>query len=910
MDAARRRAGSGAPGSPRVGPSKLGGPAAASSLGRDSIPINSPRDADQEFAALAHVFAGKETEDNWERRDDALRRLRALMRSAPGPLGWAEDPATVDSVVAGVRRILDDVLTASLSLRTALVVTACSALAEVVATLGRLLDPVSEPIITTMSKLIGSTKKLVHSSGAATAATVLVHCSLKPRVLDRVATLVDDKNTQVRSYAMQLLYEVLAVATPDSVAKFLDVLERAIKKAVSDSNAQVREVARDCYWEFERIAPSRASTILNKMEPAVRKILAKGPGKSRPSLVTAAGASPGSAAGTPTTPAAASPTLGASTPPRSNSLPARGSSLNNVGVSSPLSNSSEITGGLFGSALSVSMPASALGGTATITSTPASSAWTAPRQSPPSPAPARDRTPSSESGSGSAAAEEDGEEADDENIHVWLEAYEDALAGQEYETATQCLAYMLHMLAEASARRATGDPESEDALDAMAPAVRQAVLAALASAHVPLTTAALDDPALLWSAAFADLDDAVDLVVALADASAMFPRGEISAVVAETREEALRTLPSDRWISLLARALDAAAGVDSSVFLGHWIEAEDPDAIADWMERHDDEGARLAQRIQELAPPTPPNHEYDDDDGSGARGKRLIIEPPIEDLDEPARPVVSPIWLASRSTDAAAPEDPVEDLVLAMADARVTLVELYRFTAHVRTAPPPAGALVEHLQGLLHYAATQGAGAGEGDDLAAECVLAAHHVLAAVPPEYAADALAVLLAAATQIAPASPIAYWLDQCVAGLLVPPRPGGAGAAFLDQIVRFTAAAVASAATPETGSDAIPAYANLLGYIARALESSSSPSALPRDTRDALESVLRTTLRSPESFVRLAAVKVAAAWAARGAAAGAERLLDELVASSCMDPVHRRLVAGYAARQQRVAHATEAV
>jgi hypothetical protein len=128
------------------------------------------------------------------------------------------------------------------------------------------LDPVSETCLISLIKLIGSTKKLIHTAGALAVVNLLVSCTLRPRLLDRIVAGIEDKNTQVRSYCSLFLYEVILHFKEtmdeyhtDVARHFLwDYAEKGIKKGVKDSNPQVREVCRDCFWVFSEINNIRA----------------------------------------------------------------------------------------------------------------------------------------------------------------------------------------------------------------------------------------------------------------------------------------------------------------------------------------------------------------------------------------------------------------------------------------------------------------------------------------------------------------------------------------------------------------------------------------------------------------------------------------------------------------------------
>ncbi|KAI9217345.1 clasp N terminal-domain-containing protein [Blastocladiella britannica] len=938
------------------------------------------------------------------------------------------------------------IYTQTLSLRTALVVTACTALTDAVSILTRQLDAVAEPMVMTLIKIISSTKKLVHSSGSQCLAAVLVCTSLKPRVLDRIAVLADDKNAQVRTYAAMLMHELLLTAANggyphDAIGKLNDPADRAIKRGAADSNATVREIARDAFYLLERLAPVRAAAIQGKLDPNTRKALAKGPSKPRGSMlapqlqsVASLGGAPtaGSASASashlpaPTRVATAPAAVAASPPGGSRHTPSsplssspRTSSFGNDGYGYNGNNHSHGSSSGYGQSQSHGGPVTVTGGAFAAAMSPlaatASRAMTTPL--PHSPVP-MDSSPysdddqyggpgdtsellgaggSSSNGGGGTGGGDTDQEVDDNDLTVWLEAFDDAVAVGETGNATDYLAYMLDAFSQAtgSVRAAGGAATASTAgtdavLDAMAPPLRSAVLAALASGTPALAVAALDDPSVLWAAFGTSADDAVDLVVALADARAT-SEGILDPMVDDTVNDARvrifagRTPPHSPtdWVRVLSCAADSVANPTAASLIARWArDVVDPQTLAAWASGAggaavSEDERRLALRVleieQEAASAAATSGGGDngatdiDHDPSvplarsgvpASRDRLMVGVPPIEDLDEPPGPrVVSPMAPSpspprpsnDSGSHASAQEDPVEELILALADTRVTIVELYRYTALVRSRPGmvTADAILDQVAQLLEYAVATApppapapsadtsshSGGDEGapdqsyvstdndaaTDLSAECVLAAHHVLGS-PTLYErkADALAVVLRSAAKVDPTAPLAYWFDQCV-GDLVSDDP----VVYLPHLVRATAALATESSTTSTSG-----FATLCGYTARLVESlgadvsrpvsmmpPTSPQApsnaatplSPTSTSSAgaiaavrdhgIDAIVAAAMRAPASaaYVRLAGVKLAVGVVR----ALGSRVLDDWVARGTLDAAHRRIVVGYMTR-----------
>ncbi|KNE60176.1 hypothetical protein AMAG_18481 [Allomyces macrogynus ATCC 38327] len=578
----RRRNGSNTyPASPRAAESGRGGGTAGRDMG--AIPLTSPRDADREFDALAAVLAGKETESNWEKREDALRRLKGLMKSSGLGTsdGWSADQEIVDAVAAGLRRILDDFLACSLSLRTALVVTACAALTEVCLALGHALDTMAEPILTTLLKLLGSTKKLVHMNGATALASLLVSVTLKPRIMDKLTVNMDDRNMQIRTYAITLVYEILlalkdALAAGEDLPRFpiLDYVDKSIRKGVGDQNPQVREVSRDCFWILDKIDKQRRQCPRPSMVP-FRPPVAR---LARDSSVFSDDAPP------PLSPSSSSARLHSSLPSPSPSLRPLGP---NYRTGSPVSAAGRYHHAAMGYD---DDPRSGR-------STPVRSASALSSSAAPGDDASGVETPTMD-----PAAE----------FQAMVAALDEAVAVRDSAAAADQLQLVLASYAFYR-KEADDNPLAAEVLTAdVVDLVRRAVTTALSTADDELVAVALDDPPLLWqvfSSAAADgplvphVTDtavAVELVVAVVDAwtAASAARSPVQAHLADCRADGKRFWGS-LWLTLLTRAMGLATADQARVLLG-WVE-HDPDLEA-WAAEFPDEMARFEGIIKQLAP--------------------------------------------------------------------------------------------------------------------------------------------------------------------------------------------------------------------------------------------------------------------------------------------------------------------
>ncbi|KAI8610114.1 clasp N terminal-domain-containing protein [Chytriomyces sp. MP71] len=217
----------------------------------------------------------KESEENWESRDRALKAL------------GDEASSLSDRLVTGgqLRTVVESILVSTGSLRTTLVITACTTCASLCAALGPApLDPLVHIMLPRLLKLAGNAKKLVAGAGASAVLALLKHAPLHARTVTTLATGASDKNAQVRAHCVAFLKALMEGAAGDEHARILldksgalDTLERCLKKSLSDATPAVREASRGVFDVMRVCWPARAESVLNSLDPSTKKAVMKNP---------------------------------------------------------------------------------------------------------------------------------------------------------------------------------------------------------------------------------------------------------------------------------------------------------------------------------------------------------------------------------------------------------------------------------------------------------------------------------------------------------------------------------------------------------------------------------------------------------------------------------------------------------
>lgn len=232
--------------------------------------VNTQRELDDIFRDIHTHFEGKETEQNWLKREESMTKLRKLL------VGNAVADFH-DSLLASLRGLLDGILKAVNSLRTSLSKEGCSLVQDMARIYGPGIDPMVEILMQNFIKLCGSTKKIASQQGNVTIDAIVSKVTFNARILQHIWAACQDKNVQPRTYATGWLQAVLKKEAHHKShiehGGGLDVVEKCLKKGLADPNPGVREKMRATYWTFSGIWPARAEAIMNSLDPTAQKLL-------------------------------------------------------------------------------------------------------------------------------------------------------------------------------------------------------------------------------------------------------------------------------------------------------------------------------------------------------------------------------------------------------------------------------------------------------------------------------------------------------------------------------------------------------------------------------------------------------------------------------------------------------------
>ncbi len=252
--------------------------------------VNTSRELDEILREMHYHFEGRETEQNWMKREECVTKLRRLIAG-----NAASDFS--EQFLTGLRALLDGMIKAITSLRTSLSKEGCSLVQDIARAYGPAMDPMVELLMQTFIKLTAATKKIASAQANTTVDTIISRVTYNARIMQHIWLACQDKNVQPRLYASGWLKTLLNKEAHHKNhvehTGGLDLVEKCIKKGLADANPGVREKMRAAYWTFAGIWPARAEAIMSGLDATATKLLQNDPNNPNSPKKPEGGARPG-----------------------------------------------------------------------------------------------------------------------------------------------------------------------------------------------------------------------------------------------------------------------------------------------------------------------------------------------------------------------------------------------------------------------------------------------------------------------------------------------------------------------------------------------------------------------------------------------------------------------------------------
>ncbi|KAI8369225.1 clasp N terminal-domain-containing protein [Radiomyces spectabilis] len=238
--------------------------------------LNSAKEVEREFAHMTGVFDHKETETNWEERQQCLVRLRSILQSECNTT-WK------DVVAKGIHDIIANLVKTLHSLRTVVALEALHLMSDIGSFVGHQLDPYSyEIIIVNLIRCSNVTKKIITSQALNSTITFLKTTSYHSKGVNVICNALEERNNQMRHFAAIYLRTLLQTHASKESSRCsmersgsLDLIFQTLKKGLIDAMPLVREVCREAYWIIHTHWRVRAEKFFSTLDITTQRQIEK-----------------------------------------------------------------------------------------------------------------------------------------------------------------------------------------------------------------------------------------------------------------------------------------------------------------------------------------------------------------------------------------------------------------------------------------------------------------------------------------------------------------------------------------------------------------------------------------------------------------------------------------------------------
>ncbi|XP_061745705.1 CLIP-associating protein 1-like isoform X6 [Nerophis ophidion] len=230
----------------------------------DDVPtmqIYSNREVEEAMAKIRDVLSDEKRD--WELRVAALKKVRSLVLA-----GAAE----FDGFLQQLRLLESAFKLSAKDLRSQVVREACITLGHLSSVLCSRFDHAAEAILPTLLFLVSNCAKVIATSGIAAIRLILKHTHY-PRLIPVITGNCTSKSVVARRRCYEFLDLQLQGWNTSALERHVAVLMETIKKGIHDADAEVRSLARKCYWDFHGHFSQEAEQLFQSLESSYQKAL-------------------------------------------------------------------------------------------------------------------------------------------------------------------------------------------------------------------------------------------------------------------------------------------------------------------------------------------------------------------------------------------------------------------------------------------------------------------------------------------------------------------------------------------------------------------------------------------------------------------------------------------------------------
>ncbi|CAF0978802.1 unnamed protein product [Didymodactylos carnosus] len=225
------------------------------------VQLLSGKDVEQQLSNIRDTLA--DTNTDWEKRIDTLKRLRSIIIS--GALDY-------DEFFKNIRQLDLPLAVTVKDLRSQIVRETCITLAFMSVKLTNRFERTAEDVIPALMNLIQNSAKIIASS-AVVAMRFIVDNTQSSKLVPLILASSESKSKEIRRHTCELLLHMLNHWDRTQLDKHSQLIHDVIKKSLSDADPETRQGARKAFGLFRENFPQLAHKLLDTLDASKKKTL-------------------------------------------------------------------------------------------------------------------------------------------------------------------------------------------------------------------------------------------------------------------------------------------------------------------------------------------------------------------------------------------------------------------------------------------------------------------------------------------------------------------------------------------------------------------------------------------------------------------------------------------------------------
>ncbi|KAL1232591.1 CLIP-associating protein [Trichinella spiralis] len=203
------------------------------------------------------------TNGDWEKRVDSLKRLRSLLISGA---------SQYDEFFVELRSLEVPMQIAGKDLRSQVVREVCITVAYLAERLGPKFDHFAEIILPLLISLIQNSAKVVSTSGLISCRFIIKNTHA-PRIVPVITGSLESKSKEIRRCCCDFIAMMCQQWSSHELEKNVGALQGAIRKGLSDADPEARAFSRKAYWSFSDHFRDQAEMLFQSLDPGKQRQL-------------------------------------------------------------------------------------------------------------------------------------------------------------------------------------------------------------------------------------------------------------------------------------------------------------------------------------------------------------------------------------------------------------------------------------------------------------------------------------------------------------------------------------------------------------------------------------------------------------------------------------------------------------